>query len=278
MNTIPARLCHAAGACLVAVVASLAAGCATVPPDAGKNPADPWEPFNRQVFEFNDTVDRAVIKPLAEGYEAVVPEPARDCIGNVLSNLRDVPTALNNLLQAKPLEAVSDICRVAVNTTVGLLGCFDVASWMGLEKNYQDFGLTLAHWGFDAGPYFVIPLLGPSTVRDAIGRVPGTWLNPQVQLRWVTDRPWLFTFDVLDTRSRLLPAERAFEASALDRYGAVRDAYLQFRRNLLYDGAAPSQAPPSYEDPDDETPPAKPGVSPETSDPAQPSPAHQPTS
>src|SRR5256885_12958887 len=156
----------------------LSVGCATIPPDAGKNPADPWEVYNRHMFEFNDRADQYGIKPVAEGYAKVVPEPVRDCVGNIFRNLGEVGNAINNLLQGKALEASSDICRIAINSTVGLLGCFDVASKVGLTRSNEDFGQTLGKWGLSSGPYFVLPLLGPSTVRDSFGRVADTYTDP----------------------------------------------------------------------------------------------------
>lgn len=244
-----------AGALLVAAVAG---GCATIPPDAGSNPADPWERYNRHMTAFNDGFDRAILKPVAEGYEAYVPQPVRNCIGNVFDNLRDVPIALNNLLQGKPLQAVSDLCRVAINTTVGILGCFDVASKMGLTKHNEDFGQTLGRWGFGPGPYLVLPFLGPSTLRDAIGRIPDSRLDPLVSYPSADTRWTLYLTNVIDLRARLLPAERTFEGIALDRYQFLRDAFLQRRRSLVYDGDPPRDAAPVYDDPDDEddAPPA----------------------
>jgi len=236
----------------------VAAGCATIPPDAGSNPADPWERYNRHMFEFNDTLDRNVLKPIAEGYEKYVPEPVRECVGNIFANIRDIPIGLNNLLQGKPRDGVSDFGRVITNTIAGVFGCFDVASPAGLPKHNEDVGQTLGRWGFGPGPYFVLPLLGPSSVRDAVGRIPGDMLNPQFQLRGATEYPVIFLLDLLDTRASLLPAERAFTGVALDRYQFIRDGYLQRRRSLVYDGNPPEDKLPTYEDPEDEPPPKQP--------------------
>jgi phospholipid-binding lipoprotein MlaA len=233
------------------VLIATATGCATIPADAGNNPADPWERYNRHMFEFNDTLDRNVLKPVAEGYEEYIPQPVRECIGNFFANIRDIPIGLNNLLQGKPRAGVSDFGRVITNTIAGVFGCFDVATKAGLEKHNEDFGQTLGRWGFDSGPYFIIPLLGPSSVRDAVGRLPDNTLNPQFQLRGATEYPVLFVLDLLDTRASLLPAERAFSGVALDRYQFIRDAYLQRRRSLVYDGSPPEDEVPKYEDPED---------------------------
>jgi len=240
---------------LLALGGALAAGCATIPPDAGRNPADPWERYNRHMSEFNDRVDRAVLKPVAQVYSDYLPTPVRDCVGNVFSNFGDVPTALNNLLQAKPADAVSDICRVVINSTVGLLGCFDVASKMGLPRNDEDFGQTLGWWGSGPGPFFVWPFLGPSTVRDSVGRIVGFYTDPVDYLEPTRLRNSAIGLRLVDTRASLFPAERLLERAALDRYQFVRDAYLQRRNNQVYDGNPPR---PKLDDWDDEPPPAAP--------------------
>lgn len=236
---------------LVAIaIASLAGACATIPPEAGSNPVDPLERMNRHVFEFNDRVDRALLKPIAQGYVAVVPEPVRGCVSNFFANLGDVSNAANNLLQGKPVEAVSDICRIAINTTVGVLGCFDVASKMGLEKHNEDFGQTLGRWGLGSGAYLVLPLLGPSSVRDTVGRVPDAYVDPaNAAGDDASARITLFALRTIDLRARLLDAGRLLEAAALDKYQFTRDAYLQRRRNLVFDGN-----PPREKEDDDEAP------------------------
>jgi phospholipid-binding lipoprotein MlaA len=246
MRIVPRLLQAFAGA----AVALLAGACATIPPDAGNNPVDPLERMNRHVFEFNDRVDRAVLEPVAQGYVAVVPEPVRGCVSNFFANLGDVSNAANNLLQGKPVEAVSDICRIAINTTVGVLGCFDVASKMGLEKHNEDFGQTLGRWGLGSGAYLVLPLLGPSSVRDAVGRVPDAYVDPaNAAGDDVRARNTLFALGTIDLRARLLDAGRLLEAAALDKYQFTRDAYLQRRRNLVYDGN-----PPREKEEDDDAP------------------------
>lgn len=232
----------------MAVVAAGLVGCATIPADSGSDPRDPYETFNRHVTEFNDRVDRAILKPVAQAYTAVLPQGVRDCIGNIFANIADVPIALNNLLQGKPAEAVSDICRVAVNSTVGVLGCFDVASRMGLEKHNEDFGQTLGRWGMEPGPFLVLPLLGPSTIRDTLGRgVDMAYTDPVGYVETIRVRNSLTGTRVVDTRASLLDAEKIIERAALDRYLFIRNAYLQRRRSLVYDGD-----PPRMQDPEEE--------------------------
>ena len=248
MQFVPALLRWLRFAALVALVA-LTGACATIPPTAGSNPVDPLERYNRHMTDFNDRVDRAALKPVAQAYSDYVPSPVRECVGNIFGNIADVPNALNNLLQGKPAAAVSDLCRVVINTTVGVLGCFDVAGKAGLEKSDEDFGQTLGRWGLGSGPYFVWPFLGPSTIRDSAGRVVGIYTDPLVYLGWVDTRNALYATRLVDARAHLLPAEKLLEG-ALDRYQFIRDAYLQRRRNLVYDGN-----PPRAREPDDEDAP-----------------------
>jgi phospholipid-binding lipoprotein MlaA len=229
---------------IAALLAAVAlAGCASV---RSPDPRDPWEPMNRGIFEFNDGLDRAVFKPVAEGYRFVLPEPVRDGVRNFYSNLRDPWIALNQLLQGKFEPAVNDMSRFLWNTTIGLLGIFDWATDMGLPKHNEDFGQTLAVWGVDFGPYFVIPILGPSSARDGSGLVVDSfaylpwylpkWIDPDNHLWWSIG----FTaVDFVQTRANLLDATTALEEAALDRYAFTRDAYFQRRRYLIHDGNPP---------------------------------------
>ena len=225
------------------IFAMVLSGCATVPADSGNDSRDPIESFNRQVFEFNEVVDRAVLKPVAQAYEYVLPEPVRDCIGNVFSNFREPSNAVNNLLQGKPIDAVSDTCRFVVNSTVGLLGCFDPARQMGLEKHNEDFGQTLGRWGIGSGPYLVVPILGPSTVRDAIG-IYGA--EPYLDINFYIDnvrvRNAILGTRVVNQRAELLQTDDLISGAALDKYRFIRDGYLQRRRSLVYDGTPPPAA------------------------------------
>jgi phospholipid-binding lipoprotein MlaA len=236
----------------------VAAGCATIPPDAGKNPTDPWEVYNRNVFEFNERADAYVIRPVAEGYAKVVPGPVRDCIGNIFRNVGDVGNALNNLLQGKAYEASSDICRVVINSTVGLLGCFDVATRVGLTRSNEDFGQTLGKWGIGPGPYFVLPILGPSTVRDTFGRAVDTYVDPVTHIQYDAYEIAAQTVKAIDLRASLLQASRLLEGAALDKYQFIRDGYLQRRRNLIYDGNPPREKEPDDGDDAPEKPEAPP--------------------
>ncbi|MGH6609756.1 MAG: MlaA family lipoprotein [Burkholderiaceae bacterium] len=237
-------------------------GCATIPPDSGNDPRDPLETFNRQVFEFNDVVDRAVLKPVAEVYRDVLPQGMRDCIGNVFSNFREPSNAVNNLLQGKPVDAASDVCRLVVNSTMGLLGCFDVARQMGLEKHSEDFGQTLGRWGIGNGPFLVVPILGPSTLRDAIGIYGAEpYLDPNFYIENIRVRNAILGTRLVDQRAQLLGADDLISDAALDKYRFVRDGYLQRRRNQVYDG----NPPPDPVDADtkstpDSPPPADPSV------------------
>jgi phospholipid-binding lipoprotein MlaA len=216
------------------------------------------------MFEFNDRVDSVLLNPLAQIYEASLPEVVRNCIANAFANLAELPTALNNLLQGKPADAATDVCRFAINSTVGLAGCFDVAAKVGLSRNSEDFGQTLGRWGLLPGPYFVLPFLGPSTIRDTLGRAVDMGVtDPLGYLEHVRTRNALSGTRVIDTRAGLLPAEKVVEAAALDRYQFIRDGYLQRRRNLVHDGN-----PPRLVDPEEDDPPGKPA--PKTREPDQP--------
>lgn len=252
MKHVLTSLLRNAAAPLLVLAAIILSGCATVPADSGNDPRDPIESFNRQVFEFNDIVDRALLKPVAQAYEFVLPEPVRDCLSNAFSNLREPSNAVNNLLQGKPADAISDTCRFVVNTTIGLLGCFDPARQMGLEKHSEDFGQTLGRWGAGTGPYLVIPIFGPSNVRDAIGIF---GVEPFLDLNFYIDdvrvRNWILGTRIVNQRAELLQTDDLISGAALDKYRFIRDGYLQRRRSLVYDGN-----PPRAADEIDDKPPA----------------------
>ena len=216
---------------LFALVFSLAAGgCAS-----SNTPGDPFEGFNRAMFGFNEALDNAVLKPVATGYRNVVPEPVRECTGNVFSNINDVFVAVNSLLQGKVGDAVSDACRVLVNSTVGVLGCFDVASKMDLEKHNRDFGQTFGKWGIGSGPYFVFPFLGPSNIREGVGTLIYSNLDP-VWANHIPTRNVAYSLRTVNRRAELLSSSSALEDAALDKYAFVRDAYVQRRQSLIDDG------------------------------------------
>ena len=223
-----------AGLVALLVALTLLGGCAST-----GNPRDPFEPLNRGIYHFNDGVDTVLLKPAAEVYRGVLPQFVRTGVSNFYSNINDVIVALNNLLQGKFLNAASDVGRIAVNTTVGVLGVFDAATHVGLEKHDEDFGQTLGYWGIGPGPYLVIPLLGPSSVRDAIGRVVDFFTDPVTYVNPTRDRNMLWGVRFVNRRSELLETSKILETAALDPYEFLRDAYLQRRRNLVYDGSPP---------------------------------------
>ncbi len=211
-------------------------GCATT----GGNPDDPLESYNRAMFSFNDGVDKAIIKPIASGYKAVLPEFARTGVTNFFANLGDIWIGVNNVLQGKVGAGVGDFGRFAINTTVGILGLFDVASNAGLEKHNEDFGQTLGRWGVGSGAFVVLPFLGPSSVRDAISLFAADWHgDPLWYVGNIAARNELYGVRLVDDRANLLDLGQLTEDAALDHYSYVRGAYLQRRRSLIYDGDPP---------------------------------------
>lgn len=227
-------------ATLLLAVAMLAlSGCASTP----RNPDDPLERYNRAMFAFNDGVDRAIVRPTAQVYEAVTPRFVRTGVGNFFGNLADVWIGLNNMLQGKVGDGMSDWMRFMVNSTFGIFGLLDIASEMGLQKNNEDFGQTLAVWGVGEGPYVVLPLLGPSTLRDTAAlpldmKGDPAWTVPHGQTRAAVT-----ALRIVHGRAKLLPLDATIE-DALDKYAFVRDSYLQRRRFLVHDGNPPVE----YED------------------------------
>jgi phospholipid-binding lipoprotein MlaA len=219
-------------------LAVLASGCASVP-DAQKDPRDPLEGYNRGVYKFNEALDKAVFKPVAKGYKAITPEPVDRGITNFFNNIADVNSAVNNLFQFKLSRFGSDLGRVAVNSTVGILGFFDVASNMGLPSYKEDFGQTFGYWGDDSSPYMVLPLFGPSTLRDSVGMVGDILVDPFFSVN-KNQVYWGFVvLRVIDQRADLLTAGKILEEAAVDPYSFLRDAYLQRRRSQIFDGNPP---------------------------------------
>lgn len=200
---------------------------------------DPYENFNRAMFAVNEKIDTYAAKPLAKGYDAAVPLPAKSSVGNALGNVSDLWTGVNNALQGKFSEAGSDLGRLLINSTVGILGLFDVATELGLEKHDEDFGQTLAVWGIKDSSYLVLPVFGPRTVRDAAGLVADTYADPLGEVRPVSARNSIRGVRFVDVRASLLPADKVVEEAALDKYAYIRDAYLQRRRHQIYDGRPP---------------------------------------
>lgn len=225
------------------VVAALAlavlAGCAT----QGGDGVDPLEPMNRAVYQFNDGFDRAIAKPVGSAYREVVPVPIRDRVRNFFSNIGDIFIGANNLLQGKFAEGASDWARVLWNTTFGLLGIHDVASEFGFEKHNEDFGQTFGRWGASEGAYLVLPILGSSTVRDAVGTVLDLKTDPLGHAQPVADRNVMVLLRATGQRADLLDASRILEEAALDKYAFQRDAYLQRRRSLIRDGVPAAPRP-----------------------------------
>ncbi|MGX5218871.1 MULTISPECIES: MlaA family lipoprotein [Pseudomonas] len=194
---------------------------------------DPWIGYNRVMFNINDTVDTYTLKPLAKGYQAVTPQFLEDGVHNFFNNIGEVGNLTNNLLQGKIHDAGVDTSRFIFNTTLGLLGFVDVATRMGLQRNDEDVGQTLAVWGVGSGPYLVLPLFGPSTVRDAVARVPDGLLATGLFIDHVPTRNVVYGVNLVDTRASLFPAERLIVG---DRYTFVRNAYLQNREFKINDG------------------------------------------
>lgn len=229
---------------LAALVASMLSGCASTNAPA----ADPLEGLNRGTYAVNDALDRAILKPVAKGYQTVTPQFVRSGVNNVFTNLGDVTVAVNNLLQGKPVDAASDVGRFLVNSTVGVLGLFDVATPMGLEKHDEDFGQTLGKWGIGSGPYLVIPLLGPSTLRDAVGRGADSQISWTTQVDHIPTRNSATALQLIDVRASLLGAGDSLDEAALDKYQFLRDAYLQRRLRAVYDGKPPQEKMDQLED------------------------------
>ena len=216
-------------------------GCATTQQNERVAKIDPFEPMNRAVFSFNEAADDYVIKPIAEAYKFVLPEFVRTGVTNFFSNINDVLIAANNLLQAKPVEAASDIGRFLVNSTIGVLGLFDVATDMGLDKNREDFGQTLGVWGFSDGPYVVLPFFGASNVRDTVGLAVDIETDFMINTNKLNsdEKIAVNALRVINRRAELLDAGQLLEDAAFDKYSFLRDGYLQRRRNQVYDGNPP---------------------------------------
>jgi phospholipid-binding lipoprotein MlaA len=238
------------GLALCALTLVLLSGCATRPVGTA-NPADPLENSNRAVFEFNDAVDRAVFKPVAEAYAVVVPQPVRTCINNVFLNLGDVWSWFNSTLQGRQVDALNTFGRVLLNSTMGLGGCLDLASQTGAKRISNDFGVTLGVWGLNSGPYLVLPIIGSSTLRDGAGRAVDVYVNQfgyGSLIHDVSVRNSIYGLEVVERREALLEITNTIDRTALDRYSFIRDAYLR-RRQAQVDGAtAEAQKLPNYED------------------------------
>jgi phospholipid-binding lipoprotein MlaA len=219
-------------------------------------PGDPWEAWNRKVYAFNDAIDSAILKPVAQTYEAVVPKLVRTGVSNVLGNIRDVWSTANQFLQGKVQYGFEMGMRVVANSFFGLGGLLDPATEMGLVKRPEDFGQTLGRWGIGNGPYLVLPLVGPSTLRDTAGFLADRTVSPSSLPPTAGGQYSVLAVELVDGRARVLSATKLLDQVALDRYSFLRDAYLAQRRDAVYDGAPPLET--FDEDPGDG--PAKPAA------------------
>jgi phospholipid-binding lipoprotein MlaA len=235
-------------AAAAAVALAALAGCASGP---NADPRDPLEPWTRAVYKFNDKVDQAVAQPVARAYRRVVPGGIRDRVRNFFANLADPFIGVNSFLQGKPEDGITDWARFVFNSTFGLFGIHDVATEFGLEKHNEDFGQTFGRWGAGTGPYLVLPLLGSSNLRDGVGTALDIYTDPLNYVRPDEVEYSLWALRLTQTRADLLDASRILEEASLDKYTFQRDAYLQRRRSLVYDGRAPRER---LDDEDDEKP------------------------
>jgi len=226
---------------VLAVALAALAGCTTIREGRGGpgQRLDPWENWNRKVFNFNEGVDNAVLKPVATFYADVMPQPVRRSVTNFFNNFSDAWSAVNNILQGKFALGMEDATRVGANTLFGLLGILDVASEMGLEHHYEDFGQTLGRYGVGAGAYVVLPILGPSTVRDTAATPLDRLASPPALFDGTGTQIGFTLLQIINTRAELLGATRVIDDISLDKYTFIRDAYLQRRRSLVFDGDAP---------------------------------------
>jgi phospholipid-binding lipoprotein MlaA len=245
---------------ILILIALALTGCAST---RTPNPADPLESFNRGIYKFNDTVDKAVIKPVARGYKAAIPAVGRLMISNFFSNLDDVVVTTNDLLQFKLVQGFSDGMRFFVNSTLGVFGLIDVATPGGLKKHNEDFGQTLGKWGIGEGPYLVLPFLGPSTMRDSVGIYVDTLPDPTYHISNIPTRNELYVTKKINRRAELLDQENVLDGAMIDPYEFIRDAYLQHRLSQVQDGNVPRH---KYDDEDsnDTTSPPSSQVIPQT--------------
>lgn len=256
------------------LVAAMLPACASLPPGTERDSRDRFERFNRSMYAFNDKLDRAVAKPVAKGYVKVTPAPVRTGIGNFFKNLGYTRVILNDLLQGKGKQFVSDTARLVVNTTLGIGGLFDPAGQLGLEAHDEDFGQTLGKWGVPSGPYLVLPLLGPSTVRDGVSLVADRYSEPDTYLfdDWRV-QAGLIAVSLVDTRASLLSTEELM-ADSFDPYAFMRNAYLQRREFQVTDGAVGGEEEFEIFEFDDEEPMEVPTTEPEPAAEAGPSTAN----
>jgi len=249
MTTLP----RARGLALAMAACAVLSGCA-----APSNPEDPFEKFNRASFAFNDAVDRVALKPAATAYKKVTPGFVQTGVGNFFGNLSDAWSSVNNFLQGKGEAGMTDFTRFALNSTFGIVGLLDIASEAGLQKHDEDLGQTLGYWGVPSGPYLMLPIFGPSTVRDTAALPGDMWGAPWSHKEPVNWRNIGTGVRVVDTRAAVLDASNLMEEAALDRYEFIRDGFLQRRQSQVYDGNVPRQV----EDADEATSNAEPAADP----------------
>ena len=269
----------------LAIAAALwLSACVTLPPNHVRPPQDPWESWNRGVYRVNDKLDRAVALPVAKAYVHHVPSPIRTGVSNFFSNVNTPVVMVSDALQGKFKAAGTDLGRFLMNSVVGVGGLFDPATSAGLDRNYNDLGLTLGHWGVHPGPFFELPIFGPSDVRDGLSKVPESYLRPTTYIPNAWVEYGLYLPYAIDIRASLLPLQSTID-QAFDPYAVIRDAYLARRAYLVSDG----KVSPSEEliDPDADqspaaggsgiaTPPRKPSTGSETAPPPTPPPAAPP--
>ena len=229
---------------IIVLTAVALAGCAST---HAYNPSDPLESVNRSVYKFNDSIDKAIIKPVARGYKAVMPTVGQVMVSNFFSNLDDVVVTVNDLLQFKLVQGFSDGMRFFVNSTIGVFGLIDVASMGDLKKHNEDFGVTLGKWGVGNGPYLVLPILGPSTLRDSVGLYADGYSSPLYQLQDMRTRNQVYLTRGINRRAEILDQEKVLNEAMIEPYEFIRDAYLLHRLSQVHDGSPPRQR---YDDED----------------------------
>lgn len=235
---------------LAIIVTGTLSACVTLPPNSPRSPKDPWESWNRGVYKFNDGLDRAIAKPVAKTYVRVVPQPIRTGVSNFFGNIDTPMVMINDALQGKFRAAANDLGRFALNTTVGIGGILDPATSAGLDRNYEDVGLTLGHWGVHPGPFLELPVLGPSDLRDGPTKLIDAYMKPTGYISNLWIRYGLYLPYVVDLRASLLPLEETLK-NTYDPYAFVRDAYLARRAYLVADGKVTEE---SFPEPEDDTP------------------------
>ncbi|MBU0751935.1 MAG: VacJ family lipoprotein [Gammaproteobacteria bacterium] len=236
MRGTPVTKLHIKRIPVLVCAALLLGGCAT-----SGNPKDPIEGFNRAMYGINEAVDKVAIRPVARAYDFVLPSPVKRGVANVFGNIDDVFIGVNNLLQGKGKDGITDLGRFVLNSTIGIFGIFDIASNIGMEKHDEDFGQTFGRWGVGSGAYVVVPFFGPRTARDTVGLLLDIKADPIANINDVPSRNALLVTRIISDRATLLPADKVIEEAALDKYAYMRDGYLQRRRNLIHDGNPPRE-------------------------------------